>query len=392
MLWIDDQIERYRPWVQAFTDSGVAVETETNLSDGIERLHANRFEVVMIDAMLGHESCVPALESITKYLNGARLFVCSGFFYLNDVLQETRSLKDRADTPIGTIDKTLLPFVDDPKGISEFLTEIMSDESPDVVAEVDDDEPTSPLDKESLPTWEEYLDYPVNIRLRLSDRVASLTKELRKELFAKGAKYVLFCGRLDKPEIIRNSLNDALDEREVIDIARTLNSAPFPFSWSGEIDDLSKDCCEFSGLKGYPVLKVSSGGKSESMHFDTGNSYSLLSYEWFLEHGWFDPSLFIQIHGAGDLEFKGRRLKLDKVIHTDGAGATKSGTLNAFAAMNWDTYRLATRCGSQCKNPNKLGGASELCAFRRGLLGRNLPLDLDVNLRIDFTTGEIIFA
>ncbi len=52
ILWIDDEIDMFRPFVYALKDKGYQVETATNGPDGIELVKARDFDLVLLDEIM----------------------------------------------------------------------------------------------------------------------------------------------------------------------------------------------------------------------------------------------------------------------------------------------------------------------------------------------------
>ena len=52
ILWIDDEIDMFRPFVYALKDKGYEVETATNGPDGIELVKARDFDLVLLDEIM----------------------------------------------------------------------------------------------------------------------------------------------------------------------------------------------------------------------------------------------------------------------------------------------------------------------------------------------------
>lgn len=52
ILWIDDEIDMFRPFVYALKDKGYDVETATNGPDGIELVKAHDFDLVLLDEIM----------------------------------------------------------------------------------------------------------------------------------------------------------------------------------------------------------------------------------------------------------------------------------------------------------------------------------------------------
>ena len=52
ILWIDDEIDMFRPFVYALKDKGYEVETATNGPDGIELVKTHDFDLVLLDEIM----------------------------------------------------------------------------------------------------------------------------------------------------------------------------------------------------------------------------------------------------------------------------------------------------------------------------------------------------
>jgi len=52
VLWIDDEIDMFRPFVYALKDKGYEVETATNGPDGIELVKTRDFDLVLLDEIM----------------------------------------------------------------------------------------------------------------------------------------------------------------------------------------------------------------------------------------------------------------------------------------------------------------------------------------------------
>lgn len=393
LLWVDDNIEQFQPFVTKFQEHGLYVGTASSSPNGFIELRKQQYDIVFWDFMMGHEPCVHILDSIVEMAGSAQVFIVSSFLYLNEVMEQLTRKISKSSLRIATIDKTTLPFTDDDQAIQDFLSDLMSGQyfaSPSKAEDVDRRVQEAMRSSEVL-LWNSYLELDLSGKMAALDKVAEITKDIRQQLEQEGYVYMLFCGNYSEPLQKCKSLDEIPSEKQIVDIARSLDSAPFEFSVSGMVDDLSANCCERSGLKGYPILKIGYKRESEEIHFDTGNPFTLISFEWYTEKGWIDPSVLIQHHKAGDMAFKGRHIEWHNVIVTDSNGVTACCTFKGFAACDWNAYRIAIECGPDCKNDYRSSSKSKLCKYRTGLLGRNFATNLQKKLTIDCMTGNITF-
>ncbi|MBK1649616.1 response regulator [Rhabdochromatium marinum] len=396
LLWVDDNIDQFAPFVQKFREHGLQISTAQSNQEGFAVLDESRFDIVFWDFVMGHEPCANLLDAIVEKACSARVFIVSGFLYLHEVIDELARRISAHSLRIATLDKTTLPFTDDDEGIREFLADLMNDsyfETPPLNRDVGLLVEKAMHHSETM-LWSDYAELDVSGKMAALDRVAELTRDIRRKLEEEGYVYMLFCGNYSDPLHKYKSLDMLPTEEKILDIARSLDRAPFEFTVSGMVDDISMNCCERSGLKGYPVLKIGFKGEAEEIHFDTGNPLTLVSFEWYSEKGWIRPSFRIQHLTAGDMKFKGRHIEWKNVIVTDSSGVTESCDFSAFAACDWQRYRVAVKCGPDCANEHKRVSSSKLCKYRTGLLGRNLATHLRIKgkrLAIDCTDGAVTF-
>lgn len=393
MLWVDDNIEQFRPFVKKFKEHGFHVSTASSSANGFTELRSHQYDIVFWDFMMGHEPCVHILDSIVTTAGSARVFIVSSFLYLHEVIEPLTTQISKSSLQIATIDKTTLPFTDDDNAIQDFLSDLMSDQYftlPSKAEDIDRRVQEAMRGSEVM-TWSSYLELDLSGKMAALDKVAEITKDIRQQLEQEGYVYMLFCGNYSEPLQKRKSLDEIPSENQIVDIARSIGYAPFEFSVSGMVDDLSANCCEKSGLKGYPTLKIGYKRESEEIHFDTGNPLTLMSFEWYTEKGWIEPSVLIRQHKAGDMAFKGRHIEWHNVIVTDSNGVTACCTFKGFAACDWNAYRIAIECGPDCKNDHKSSSKSKLCKYRTGLLGRNFAISLQKKLTVDCITGNVTF-
>lgn len=395
VLWVDDQIQRYSPWIQRLEDVGLHVSPSDNLSHGMELLEQHDYQVVLIDLMMGHESCISALEEVATAAKGAKVFICSAFLYLEEFLNQYKNTISKSGIPIGILDKTSLPFPDDEPAFLSFVEKLNSDEF--LKSSIQNmfgaqNETISEHFSISELSWPAYQGMNINEKLSILDIAYLETQETRKTLEDQGYNYFVFCGDFETPVFRSKSLRETLSEKELLEIADRKKKPPFTFSTGGIIDDTSVNCCARNGLARYPTIGIGYADEIEEVHFDTGNSYTLLSHEWYAEKGWWGQTNLPGIYSAGEMHFRGRHVDLDPVSFSDSVGTTIDAPLKGFAAFNWASYRIAAKCGPACTNSNyKNGDPNQLCKFRTGLLGRNLPIDLDVNITNDFVEGKTSF-
>jgi CheY-like chemotaxis protein len=395
MLWVDDQIGRYQPWIDKFKEFGTSVDSTDSLTDGIRKLDQNRYDVVLLDWKMGHDSCMHALPSISAKSKGANLYVCSSFFYTHELIDQVRQQQKETNIRFGSVDKTNLPFTDDDDATKQFLVDLNASDN---LKEAIDTVELNPAlgQREDLvekheaipfPSWDEYSDLNARRKIAALREAASITKDVRSRLQKAGFRYLLFCGSWSEPLIMLKTLQNVPSQDEIVEKARANGYAPFVFSVGGGIDD----CSENSGLAGYPFLRITFRGTSEEIHFDCGNPYTLLSYEWYVEKGWLSDSFVFELHSAGEMVLYGKHFELPGTMVTDASGETEIVSLHGFAAIDWNATRLATQCNLDCLSWEERKKGSGVCRYRTGLLGRNLAVATGGCLKIDCRSGNTFF-
>jgi hypothetical protein len=399
LLWVDDQIDRYGPWIAKFGEHGTQVDASYTLEEGLRKLEENYYDVVMIDLMIGHESCMHVLPVFAQKARGANLFVCSSFFYLPDVMKEFSRERTDNQIRIGRLDKTNLPFTDDAAATIQFLSDLGKTDNPTEMPQgAVESSGHGPIGSRSrnestrFPSWDHYVELDASGKIEALKAAAERTQEIRAKAHEAGYRYLVFCGSWTEP-LIKLTTVDAIPTQDVVvEKARTLGYAPFVFSVGGSIDDFSEDCSNKSGLSGYPILKLTFRGSSEEVHFDTGNPYTLLSYEWYTEKGWLPVNRIFDMHTAGEMELIGNHFRLPDALVTDSSGVNESVSLEGFAVTGWASKRLATICSRDCATSRSADLAHKFCKFRTGLLGRNLARKFASGLKINFKNGQCFFA
>ncbi|MBO9712172.1 response regulator [Sphingomonas sp.] len=387
LLWIDDQIQKFDPWVRRFSEQGIEVDVFPDPIEALSALQTTGYDAIFVDEIMPGERGSDFLGRLATSAPEAQLYVCSAYFYLDDVLEAYHRSNGELRLNVGRIDKTSLPLTDDISAIRRFLTEVFSDgPKPEAIAEEKAEKLAGAAMQPPI-KWDDYSQLDVNGKLELHSRVLEWTQKAREKAFSEGKTYLVFCGNWDNPLVAKDDLSEFMKEEELLSLARSSGFAPFSFSAGGAVDDLSERCSQRTGMRGYPVLRISKGAIQEKVHLDTGNPLTLLSYEHYTANGWFETGMRFDTHFAGELVLLGRNIVTDGVVFTDSGEATLLGRLTAFAVLNWDKYRISASCGLDCRTPGMSSGSR--CAFRTGLLGRSLGDDLGLEFQVNLVTGAV---
>jgi hypothetical protein len=389
LLWIDDRVSIHRALISRMESYGVQVSASETIEDGILELNSSRFDRVLLDAMLGHESSLPQIPLLLEAAGDALLSICSGFMYQDDLKKEQAAAEKETGVPIGTIEKATLPDIDEPEAIQAFLGTLFGQNAP-----ISEESEVS-LEPTSLAlSYNQYARLGLEEKMIWLDEAEPLVRAVADDLFSAGYVYLLFCGSVDKPALQIHKYSEIPSEEEVIKFARNTGYAPLAVHNVGIVDDVSAACCDSSGLRSYPTLIISAiQGETEEVHFDNGASQSLMSYEWYGEKGWISYVRVPELIRAGEMRLKGSRISISPCGFKDGNGTRMDAPFTAYYIIKWEDCRLAVRCGPACQNSwAQEGKGAQICRYRTGLLGRTLPRDeLKINFVVDFQSGKIQF-
>lgn len=391
MLWVDDQIEKFEPWIQRFSENGVKVHRYSSIEEAAIEMNGARYDAILLDEMMPGGKGSHALTRIRTKAPQSPVFICSAYFYLDEVMDEINENERQSGFTVGRIDKTSLPLTDDPEAIAAFLSDIFEGPSAPERAVQEATEKLTNLTEAADIHWDDYSKLDMAGKLELHERVDEWTEVARGEWFSSGKTYLVFCGSWTRPIRARCDDEPFLSEQELVGLARDTGHAPFVYSVGGSVDDLTGNCSALNSMRGYPALRMERRGQREAGHFDTGNPLSLLSYEHYTMNGWIEPIHTIDTRLAGELKLRGKHHKLDNVIFTDSEATTKTGRLTAFSVITWSTYRFAARCLDDCRTVNRHESNDGLCYFRKALLGRSLGADLECEFQVSVATGAVRF-
>lgn len=389
VLWIDDRVDIHRLLIAKMEKYGVHVSARESIEDGIADLAQAKYHSILLDAMLGHESAIPQLPRLASMAHMATINVCSGFMYRDRLQEEKRKAEEECGRSVGTIEKTWLPDTEDSESVYKFIRSLFGDDNKKKL-------PSEKNDSISIIALEysRYSAMGLEEKMDWIAEVEPLIRSKAAKYFDDGYAYILFCGSEVEPVMACEYYSDIPTEKQVNELAKKRGFAPLPVHNVGAVDDVSTNCCDRSGLRGYPTLLITGAdGSSEDVHFDNGASQSLMSYEWYGEKGWVPPLRNPELLIVGEMKLVGRRWTIDEFHVEDSVGSVREIEFTAYYVVRWSSTRLAIRCGPRCGNEwRDTNSREEICRFRTGLLGRTLPRDeLKVRFATDFESGSIWF-
>lgn len=404
IAWVDNNIKRVGAYlVDAFVERGSAVAASDNAEELIASKKFARVDHLLMDFDMGGDDGFSKLERILSEVDVVSAYICTGYAHLDELERQRVEYSNKLGRPIGLIRKEHLPAIDPDEEHDEvdgFLSELddgsyltdSADLSLDVL-----------VDEQTMPTYSEHRRLTLSERVRVLELGRQLYRTTIDSYFADGFIWLLLDGSTGK--VLESAKNTAsILPNEVVDRrAEEERFVPLTFSKGWSLDTLDNVCDPKTEMVNYPVLELKPIEKQgsnivakseEFLHFDDGNSFSLLAYEYFLEKGWISAIKNPGYREQGDLCLVGKEVVIKDVEVRDAGGQTRSRDFNAFATMDWTKHRIALQCVDVCPHgtlypPQR---SSKICSRRKGLLGRNLKEQLQVGITTYPGTSKVRFA
>lgn len=355
---------------------------------------------LFMDYDLGREDGFEQMERLLLEVPVGQAYICTAYAHLAKIEEKRVEYAKRLGRPIGLIRKENIPFIDEVEDIEDFIRALDNETFVE-------DSATSALSfvegYEALPMFEEYRKLALSERVQILLMGRKLYSSLIDGHFADGVIWLLLNGETGSIIASARRVEDIWMSDDVDRYSEENKAIALSFSKGVSVDSLDNRCDPRSELEYYPVVKVElingadvprDASSAEFLHYDDGNSFSLMGYEYFLEKGWIGTIINPAMREQGDLVLIGKEVKLKNAEVSDAFGQTRSRPVSAFAAMNWPQYRIALRCvdicGMGCDYPPEK--EHKICSRRKALLGRNLKVELDIGIATFPGTSRVKFV
>lgn len=387
LLWVDDQIEHLGAFVDALSARGFEVHTADSCGAGLELIEDEKFDIILADINMPERTGISLLREAEILQPQAALVALSSYLYRREYIEQLSTL----EVPVEMMDK-IIPAPTSPEFDGIFVQKLRSliDGAPrltisDQIKKLEDGAKRDPFKV----TFQEWLSKPILERDMLVDEAYLRAKATIEKAFRDGCIWVFLCGSPDDIRASARSEKDILSDDELLKFARNRDAAPYHFSAAMGVEDLwGGDCSGQYNLKNYPTVTFSSDVDDMTIHFDTGNPTSFISYEHLRESGFVkDPVAFGRSVLFNHL-YRYTCFSIDlMLVSQEEGGATKYVKVNGQAVRDWEQHPLAKNCNSNCDG--KI--ASGLCHYRLGLIGRNLIIDNKIHLILDGENRRTLF-
>lgn len=404
IAWVDNNIKRVGAYlVDAFVERGSAVATSESAEELLTSAELSRIDHLLVDYDMGGEDGFAKLERLLNEIEVDSAYICTGFAHLDELEQRRAEYSKKLGRQIGLIRKEHLPAVDFDEEfdeVDEFLEELDEGRYLTDTADLSLD---ALLDEQTMPTYDEHRRLSLSERVRVLKLGRDLYSSVIESHFSDGFIWLLLDGSTGRVLDAAKEAKDIVASEQVDRMAEERKFVPLTYSKGWSMDTIDNVCDPKTEMTNYPVLELHPLDKatstivdksSEVLHFDDGNSFSLVGYEYFLERGWITAIRNPGYREQGDLELVGKEIVFEDVEVRDSDGQTRSRNFNAFATMNWTTHRIALSCSDVCGYgtfypPERV---EKICSRRKGLLGRNLKEQLNVGIATYPNTSKVRFV
>lgn len=392
ILWVDDQIDAYKYYVDELRSHGANVQISSSPADATQIASERQFDAILLDIKMPKKNGIDLLADIRLLQRHARYAFISSFYYIHSIANQLGKVK--VDM---RLDKSTLPDPGSPEVLAKFVQPVLrlANHKASRASFAGEDRHRA-LDKPFEVTYDEYVSLPMLQRLQLLSLARDEVKDVLKTEFEKGAIWLLFCGDATKPLARAMSPEQMLSNEEICKRAYEIDRAPYHFSAPVEVDDITMpgqwgtSCKTPDGLVNYPTVSLEFGKNRFCVHFDTGSAFTFFSCEELVNARLLNESHLVP--GDGECS-KGTYQYANFNIHgimrdqESEASSTRGVSVKGHAVFGWDTSPFARLCGVGCNDFQKEKGHSvtdsSLCRHRLALVGRNLLTDNELCLLLD---------
>ncbi len=404
VAWVDNNIKRVGAFiVEAFAALNSTVATSESAEELLTADEIGRIDHLLMDYDMGGEDGFDKLERLVGTLDVGRAYVCTGFAHLDEVEKRREITSERLGREIGLIRKEHLPVVDVDDHLSDvslFLDEL---DKGMYLTDSADHNLDALVDSQTMPNFEEHRRLSLVERIKVLQLGRKLYRSAIDSHFADGHIWVLNDGASGRVVSSAKAPFEIIPQEDVDRKAEEEKFVPLTYSKGWSVDSIDNICDPRSEMMNYPVLQLKPTNSPDSkivdqteeiLHYDDGNSFTLIGYEYFLERGWISAIKNPGLREQGDLELVGKEVILRHVEVRDSGGSNRAREFRAFAVLDWLGKRIALRCVDVCRRGALYPPArsERICSRRKGLLGRNLKEELNTGIATYPGTSKVRFV
>jgi CheY-like chemotaxis protein len=385
VLWVDDQIDKLQPYVNALVQRGVDLHTASSCDQAMKKLVAKDFAAVIVDLRMPEKDGIEVIRGVLKHRNTANICVYSSYLYLDEYIKKLRGLS----RPILMLDKDF-PNVNaddfEERFVAPLMDFISNGGKKSVSQQLRDQQGNTPDDPFDV-DYNSFVRMSVLEKKNASDRAYDLAQDTLIKEFQRGAIWVFLCGDRNTIRASATTLSQVHSAEKMHQFARAQNRAPYQFFKPVLVDDMDawSDCGEQSSLSNYPTANIELNNQKLLVHFDTGAPCTFFSYEELIERRVLRPNdLLFTTSRRGlrkyDCAFLDIEVTLRCQLHDD----TQTIRLRGQVVRDWLNSPFVRECTQQqCVQLGQTIRDGKNCLLRIGLIGRNVLVENALQLILD---------
>ena len=381
VLWADDDEAVMNLHYERMRKAGINLITTASVRDTLEAIDSHEFDLIISDLLFPDGSGHAIIDRARSRWKKTNIVVISGYTDKKELCNSDFFVRNN----IGVVDKADLPM----PGTDNYIS-ILSDVLNGVELNANtphNDNIRSEQSSISEMTFDEYMSKDKNERLLIVRAARSHFSDILDYEFSRGSIWTLIIG--NKVHHSAKSMADIMQWRDIRQVCRKLNRAPFRYTVDFDIDDISwPNFCSDENGKDYPTVVLGKIGSSQDklpIHFDTGSPISLVDADVIGKIGAFP----VEMEDLVSVKIKGHRYPayehIAECMLKDEITSRKiSLACFAIEQNDWVSGPVARGCeDTDCKVRIESDAYHWKCGYRWGLIGRNLLTENKIKLVLD---------
>lgn len=402
--WIDNTIDKFGSFITSFENSDSIVFAARSVDEFLFLSAKIDIDHLFLDYDLLGSTGFHHIPRLLERGGIGNIYICTAYSYVNHVnTQVTEFAESRPEVGFGILPKEMLPYADEPEKVREFLKKLDDGRFRGDLASVKSSGIKAD-DAAEFPDFERYSELTIEDRIQLLKVGRRKFSEFIDAEFSGGYIWVFINSANGELVWHFKDSVDIPDGDELDEYCERNKIVPLVYARGWSLDSLdggapsSLDCVHpSSDVKNYATLGVDIPSVTgtevvrEFLHFDSGNCYSLFSYEYFLEKGCLKIIFNPVMREQGDLELWGKDVTFKNTTILDSRGNSAVGNVKGFAAIQWHKHRIALECLRECGqgSGSRATTGKKICNRRKALIGKNLGIDIQRDFLISGSSDRV---
>jgi len=405
ILWLDDHGDAFNVFAQTFNESGCSLTFALSVKEAILIAKKRTFDLFLVDLKMPGQDGTQFIRWLRDNLPEANICVLSSFLYVQRYKNALEDISDsittlEKDIPVVTSEEFQVEFVETIKSIARKDPNIleknrMSSYQGEILG------PNVSPFKVRFDTYKEMNELAQSKLIHRARRIAQSSAE---EEFRKGTRWLIYCGGYEVPVDSSKTTEDIPTSKELVEIGTREKRVPILFV-NGENtvdfeDDWVGECKGPDWQRVYPTLEVSiaslrddSEDMQTKMHFDTGSSRTIFSYEELKELGQVPWIKVWAPSNRNNIPYSYYDDDIELALVRPNGKGEKIITLRIRVVLDWLSSPYTAPCSSSCDSEIREIASDKFgrpigynCVNRKGLIGRNILQEHDLRILLDGET------